>query len=286
MFAKRVSYLALGLSACLVPSSAFANGFQVFKRDYNAAPVLIKNLPTLMSDSMNNWLNRNRTAIEAAVVAEVSKPNLIGRGIQLKNVVFHLGKPAFRFTSTGSFEVTISGNHFYSMLAVDGPLRDELKAVYEGVLYPRFELNFDLRLVGNMALPTATDPRFRVTHAVLNVPTASAQGRNISGKLVTVFYTAKNYFEKLTTGRDTLQRAASRYLQVDLTNSLAAWIGAVNVPMLDLHRQGFTNPILVLDGARNVVSVTMAKPNVLPRRPVGKKASLETKKLPSNIIAK
>lgn len=258
-------YFLTGLVLASLSSAASANGINVLKRDsvkvtggYKDVFTTEKAAPNLMKDTLTGLLRDKRTMIERLVKDELEKPNLLPGGIRLEGVTFYLGQPSFRFISASAFEATIRGNHLYA------------RAKMPAEIGPAIQVTFDLRLVGQLAMPTSKDPRFRVTSAVLSVPYARAVPRNVLGGVVTTGAAVLNLFNKAATGRDFLRRAAERHLTLNVTESFNAWLGYVNVPLVKLRDAGYQNFATSLDRT-GVLVVHASRPALLATRPVGRK---------------
>lgn len=248
---------ALGLALTVLPSAARADGFQIFKKDGNAAPVLVKDLSGFMTDAMNNYLKRNRTKIEEAIKKELGRGDLIARGISLYDLNCRLGTPSFRYTSVNGFRIDLKGNYLYA--------RSTTPTALGKWADPAFEVHFDLRLTGGLQLPTRDNPKVKLVNTVVSVPHVKVKPRNVTGGVITTMARISDFFYSAATGQSFIRRAADKYLRLDITDSANAWAGLINGPLQRLSQEGYKEVRTALNRAGNVVEIHMSRARTIGR---------------------
>ncbi|HWW48572.1 MAG TPA: hypothetical protein VNZ94_12110 [Xanthobacteraceae bacterium] len=164
----------------------------------------------MVSQILENTFNANRDALTSELKGQLSRGDLLAKGVTLYDINLRLGNPDFKFTAPTVFNYRINANHIYfksTQPTAAGKWAD-----------PAFEVNWDLLLNG-ILVPAKTPTKPRVEAVVLSVPSITAKSRNVSGgAILGVANLVVNAMQQTGRGRQIIQNALDKVLRHDVTD--------------------------------------------------------------------
>ncbi len=167
----------------------------------------------LVVDAVNDAMPAALKLLEPALLAEMGKPNLLGKGYSLHKMNLRFGTPLATYNAP-NFDVTMNENYLYTQITQP--------SVSAGYADPAFEIHFDVRLRGAIAkLPTG---KLQAQNVVAEVTRILVKPRDVTGGIVT---TVVHFYQLTGPGGRKIQNAMDEHLKIDLTkrinDNLAGW---------------------------------------------------------------
>jgi hypothetical protein len=181
-----------------------------FKLPFGEAVPSVGTARRIVQDTVVALFNENRGRMADAMRRELTRADRLAKGYTLSELVLQIGTRGaeFAFTSDTAFNFRVKRTHLY--------FKSTQPSDAGSYADPRLEVNFDALLQGVLVLPRRAGEKPRVDALALSIPWLEVIGRNAAGNAALGFFKSL-WMQVSSVGQDIVQRAADKYLRVDLT---------------------------------------------------------------------